>query len=185
MQHLAATVRLNNDLNFTVRKYNLTVPEVVLLRILHGDDAVVDIRSVGISKRAMRVERERLLANYGGKPETVVKIDNMFRNTAVQPLETLADIGAAGVKAEPRPGSKAHTLTAEDVKPYDPAEDIVFTPDDGEPEAEPDAAQPEIADDFESNDAGNSIPEPALTPDEIKAIEAEGRAAAKAGKAKK
>lgn len=179
MQHVAATVRLNNDLNFCVRKYSLTVPEVVLLRILHGDDAVVEVRSVGISKRTMRSERDRLLSIYGGKPESVLKINNMFANTAVQPLETLADIGAANAKAEPRAGSKAHVLTAEEMKPYDPAEDIVPTPEDEIEEADTVAAQPEIADDH--------IPSPEetpLTPAEIAAIEAEGARAAKAGKKK-
>lgn len=125
MQHVTATVRLGGEMNFAIPKPNLTVAEVVLLRLLHGNDAVVDVRPLGTSKRTLRGEKDRLLGQYGHKPSHVEVIDKMFANTAVQPLESLEDIGVdPSTKPAPKVKVAAVEIKAGDFKPYDDAEDV-------------------------------------------------------------
>ncbi len=86
MQTYNAIVRLNAELTNEVPKTNLTTPEVLLLRKIHGEDAVVDITPSGqwedhFSKRKVKDglgqeieeeveyddedEKDRLAAIYG------------------------------------------------------------------------------------------------------------------------
>jgi hypothetical protein len=155
-------------MTFTVRKGNLTVPEVVLLRALHGEDAIVDIRPLGTSKRTLKFERDRLLTVYGKKQDIIETIHKIFSNTAVQGLETLEDIGVdPTTRPAPRPKATARVLTIDDLKPYDPNEDVELQVGDSDvefadAEIEP---QPELEVELDA---------------EIEAAEAAGREAAMA-----
>lgn len=87
-------VRLGGSVMNEVRKAGITAAEVVVLRLLHGDDAVADIVEVGDVKREGKVERERLYRAYASpdaNSEEVVK-------------SRLADIrGALGFDTVPLP----------------------------------------------------------------------------------
>lgn len=65
MQVVNCSVRLGSNLNSVVRKYNVTVAEIVVLRTIHGADSVVSIQRVLQDKRAKLEEVERLSAIYG------------------------------------------------------------------------------------------------------------------------
>lgn len=110
-----ATIRLNAKLENEVNKNNLTAPEVLLLRKIHGDDAVVKIEDSGFwedhfSKRNIKdeegneeeieveydtdAEKDRLAHLYGdavivdddrGIPRAA--IDRMFGEYAPLPAE--------------------------------------------------------------------------------------------------
>jgi hypothetical protein len=65
-------VRLAGDLNCEVPKQGVTAPEVLVLRSLHGDDAVVDLVASGDRKVKQTDERMRLGEIYGH--DKVVKL---------------------------------------------------------------------------------------------------------------
>lgn len=69
MERANATVRVGGSMLHTVRKQNLTPPEVVLLKVIHGHDAVVDIER-GTTAKFAEVDEdiseiERLCNVYG------------------------------------------------------------------------------------------------------------------------
>jgi hypothetical protein len=55
-------VRLGGNVVNEVRKDKVTAAEVILMRAIHGDDAVIEIVEVGEDKRSDAEERERLAA---------------------------------------------------------------------------------------------------------------------------
>lgn len=67
MQLCNLTVRLGGSQLNTVPKLNATPAEILILRALHGDDAVVDIRPTKVDKK-IRQEEEwaRLSRDYDG-----------------------------------------------------------------------------------------------------------------------
>lgn len=66
MQLYSANVRLHGSLLHEVYKTDLTASEVIVLRVLHGDDAVADIVHTGQAKnRTDAEERARLTETYG------------------------------------------------------------------------------------------------------------------------
>ncbi len=69
MQHYKALVRLAGNILHEVPKDNLTAPEIILLRFIHGDDAVVSIKKFSPSGKKNKVnqkqETERLKMKYG------------------------------------------------------------------------------------------------------------------------
>jgi hypothetical protein len=95
MDICSATVRLAGDLNFTVPKANLTIAEIVVLRRIHGDDAVVDIVKTGEAKRSLGRERGRLGTIYGLTQARLEMLDQVFSNSAVQPLLSVDDLARA------------------------------------------------------------------------------------------
>ncbi len=75
-----ATVRLQGAIGNEVSKYGLTVPEIVILRHIHGSDGVVKLEHVGVAEVDDAEERERLvflyndgLANLGDELKTSVE----------------------------------------------------------------------------------------------------------------
>ena len=110
-------VRLGGNVINEVRKEKVTAPEVILLRAVHGDDAVIEIVEVGEDKRSDAEERDRLAAAlYDG--ELMGKI---FGISAI-PLPQEVPGVASAKKAQPlvdvdtpvrRPGRPAKA--AEDV----------------------------------------------------------------------
>lgn len=65
MQHASCIVALGGDITFTVVKPDVTVPEIALLKAIHGADAVRDINPTFMDKRPHSVERDRLNFEYG------------------------------------------------------------------------------------------------------------------------
>lgn len=64
MQIFNAKVRLQGNMHNEVAKRGLTVPEIILLRKIHGGDGVVDIQHVGFADIDHLDERERLCYDY-------------------------------------------------------------------------------------------------------------------------
>lgn len=107
MQIYRCKVRLAGDLRNEVRKREATAPEIMILRRIHGHDAVVDISHVRSDKRQHSAERARLAATY--RPKIV---ESLF-GPAHQPLpDALPEIGSGRIDDEdaedkPRRGRKA------------------------------------------------------------------------------
>jgi hypothetical protein len=77
MQLVDCTVHLHGSPLHTVRKRGVPVPEVILLRAIHGgDDTVVDIEYAG--DREDYDVLDELMRNYGSKEETVKTIRDLF-----------------------------------------------------------------------------------------------------------
>jgi len=66
MRQFACKVRLAGSLYNEVPKSDVTVPEINILRVIHGGEAVVDITEVAPVKRSDAEERDRLANIYGG-----------------------------------------------------------------------------------------------------------------------
>jgi hypothetical protein len=95
MQLATVEVRLSGSRENTVVKDNVTVPEIVLLRAIHGNDSVNNIQPTGMDKRPHAAEYERLKKIYGtakDEKENLI-LDKLFPgHNPVFPV-TLADIG--------------------------------------------------------------------------------------------
>lgn len=65
MQVFNATVRIGGMLEQEVLKRGITVPEIIVLRRLHGNDGVINIKHVGYADVDAIDERERLDYIYG------------------------------------------------------------------------------------------------------------------------
>lgn len=72
MQQYNATVRIGGSPLHEVPRIGLTAPEVICLRAVHGDDAVVNIKQGTVSTRTQTQERDRLRQVYG--PEVVSRL---------------------------------------------------------------------------------------------------------------
>lgn len=79
MQYCNCTVAMH-DGRFKVRKYNVSVPEVLLLRHLWGgDDRVTEIEITGFKKlQSNMLEKQRLVAIYGGKAKQDKLLEALF-----------------------------------------------------------------------------------------------------------
>jgi hypothetical protein len=118
MQLCNATVLLAGDRNFALPKRDLSVAEIVLLRALHGEEAVIDITPTRKTTVSLRDTKDRLMATYGERRDYQTLIHNMFANTAVQGLTQLKDLripdGGAPVRA-----TAAVPLQEDDLPPDD------------------------------------------------------------------
>lgn len=72
MQVVNCTVAIGGEAGMTVAKTNVTVPELLVLRAVHGEDAVRNIEVTGDEDIGSNEERQRLSLLYVN-PETVVK----------------------------------------------------------------------------------------------------------------
>lgn len=72
MQICNCTVALGGDSAMTVVKERVTVPELMVLRAVHGDDAVRNIEVIDTVQMDSQDERQRLLLTYTS-PEGVVR----------------------------------------------------------------------------------------------------------------
>ena len=89
MQICNCTVAIGGEAGMTVYKERVTVPELAILRVVHGEDAVRNIEVIGDEDVESSEERSRLTAIYTN-PEGVVR--DAFG--AVGPLpKTLDDAG--------------------------------------------------------------------------------------------
>ena len=105
MQHCSCFVYLSGDQYHGVRKPDVTVAEIVMLRAIHGDDAVTAIQPTFMAKTKQGAELERLRNLYtssnvtkDGRP----LIDDVFPGRNPKLPVNLADIdieyGADGVQ---------------------------------------------------------------------------------------
>lgn len=76
MQLVHCTVNLAGDPRYQTKRNHVSVPEILVLKAVHGDDAVVDIVYAG--ERSADGEYERLMNFYGKKEEIKEKIEKMF-----------------------------------------------------------------------------------------------------------
>jgi len=67
MKIYAGTVRLDGSVLNEVQMSGITAPEVLVLRAVHGDDALSGLREIKSDKREHGGERERLALKYGYK----------------------------------------------------------------------------------------------------------------------
>ena len=67
MDFFTCKVRLSGSVLNEVPKINVTAPEIVMLRHLHGHDAVVGLKRTKSENVEHGVERERLSLLYGEK----------------------------------------------------------------------------------------------------------------------
>lgn len=67
MNFYSAKVRLAGDVRHEVHRINLSAPEVMVLRAIHGADAVVNIKKTGHWQTSHAGERDRLAMDYGPK----------------------------------------------------------------------------------------------------------------------
>lgn len=65
MQLYDCTVRHAGNLLHEIPRYGVTAPEIMILRTIHGGDAVVKIQPRKNDRRAHSVEIARLKAEYG------------------------------------------------------------------------------------------------------------------------
>lgn len=65
MKTYSAIVRPGGHITHEVPRFNLTPAEIVLLRTLHGDDAVVQIKEDGKSDITLKALRAHLERAYG------------------------------------------------------------------------------------------------------------------------
>lgn len=94
MEVYTATVRLAGDMQNTVPKSGLTAAEVVVLRHLHGQDAVVDLVKTGERRVNERRERARLDAFYpAGRIKEVFGVPGSFPLPQVAPAIMASDEG--------------------------------------------------------------------------------------------
>lgn len=110
MQVVSCKVRLAGSVLNEVIKYDVTAPEVVVLRQVHGGpDSVVDLKLTGTADASDADERQRLISLYGVKA-----VDKVFPSFAgiIRELPELAPRMAAK-KVKPKddgPGSEFSEL---------------------------------------------------------------------------
>lgn len=71
MQIVNCTVAIDGEAGMTVAKTNVSVPELLVLQALHGDDAVRNVEVIGDIKVSAPEERERLSLLYVSPPGIV------------------------------------------------------------------------------------------------------------------
>jgi hypothetical protein len=106
MELVECTVRLAGSVQHTVPKARVTPPEILILKHIHGADAVVDIRPTGSDKRQTNDEWDRLAATYDAQSalssqpgeQKISLMERLFGGSGARRLpKTLKEIGLAGV----------------------------------------------------------------------------------------
>jgi hypothetical protein len=106
MQICKVEIKLSGDMLNAVVKENVSVPEIVLLRAIHGaTDSVTVLEVTEENDIGNRAELERLHNVYStatnGKSE--LWVDIVFPGMGVVLPQTLSDIGDSFVPPEPAP----------------------------------------------------------------------------------
>jgi len=87
MHFVSCKVRLAGNMGMEVVRdaFNpVSYPEVEILRYIHGDDAVLDVKVIGEAEQSARDEKERLSLKYG---TSVVETVYPGRNPSALELE--------------------------------------------------------------------------------------------------
>lgn len=99
MQIVTCNVHIGGDRNYVVPKTGVTVAEVEILRVLHGEDAVTDIMPTKQDSRKHKDELDRLRQRYKRKlpgPDTKGTkniVDVVYPGPRPNLPATLKDIG--------------------------------------------------------------------------------------------
>lgn len=88
MELYKAEVCIGGLLTNTIIKNDITAAEILILRNIHGDDAVRSIKTLGEVNREYNKEYERLLFTYGRK-----KVQAAFPGNRPVLPQKLADVG--------------------------------------------------------------------------------------------
>lgn len=105
MKLFSAKVRIMGQVQDEVSKANVTQAEIALLKSIHGDDAVGDIKPTETVERTEAEERERLEMIYG---------DAIVGRLFGAPIARIGDDAPAPTR--PLPGArKAAAIELEDV----------------------------------------------------------------------
>jgi len=86
-------VALGGDIGNTVPK-RVTAAEIALLQVIHGNDAITEVKLIGTVARSQRAERSRLQAIYGnaknnnGEPH----IEKLYPGAAARVFEKLDEL---------------------------------------------------------------------------------------------
>jgi hypothetical protein len=96
MQLYNCVVRHAGNLGMTIHKEDVTAAEIVLLRALHGEDAVINMAETRQTRREHRAERERLAAYYGERV-----LADCFPGALSRLPTTLAEAGIGVEQDEP------------------------------------------------------------------------------------
>lgn len=89
MQICNCTVAIGGEAGMTVVKERVSIPELALLRVIHGEDAVRNIEVIADETMSSSEERSRLVSVYRS-PENVVR--DTFGAAGTLP-KTLEDAG--------------------------------------------------------------------------------------------
>lgn len=105
MQVFNARIRLAGALETEVSKRGLTVPEIHILRRIHGPDAVVGLEHVGYAEIDPADERERLDYEYGAglnnlHEDLKTSVEKLFGGDFAPLPEELRDFGGDLVDRE-------------------------------------------------------------------------------------
>jgi hypothetical protein len=95
MDYYNFKLRLHGNVNHEVLKQNMSAPEVIVLRAIHGDEGVIDVKYSKSEEVDPASERERLHLRYGGalaKLEPRTNIQHMFGGDYMPLLETLKGV---------------------------------------------------------------------------------------------
>lgn len=94
MQTVTCDVRLNGDVGSVVRKEGITVPEVLVLRAIHGNDAVVNITATEGRNVSQKAEFDRLAQKYRVRTsDDKALVPSLFPGAIPQLPTRLAEIG--------------------------------------------------------------------------------------------
>lgn len=122
MQLYSAKIRLSGSFFNEVQKSELTAAEIVILKRMHGGDAVLDIKKQGNEQRSDTVERARLNDIYALSLRTIegVKtLDALLGPTGV-PLPKYVE----GVDDATPVAMGQRAAPVEPTEPEEPAEDL-------------------------------------------------------------
>lgn len=139
MQVANIMLALGGDPGQVIPKFGVTPSEVAVLRVIHGNDAVSDIEVVGTVNRPHRVERDRLVQDYGRGINGEIRapaVDALFPGAAARLFETFDEIEGTGeddvehdevftpapVVAKPKKGGRPKKATAPATDPQDTPE---------------------------------------------------------------
>lgn len=110
MQRVNCTVRLSGDTGNTVLKSDVTVAEVAVLRSIHGNESVVDIKPVRQCKTPHREERDRLSLIYGA-PRVAALFPGMIPRLPVS-LDDIALVIEGDIPESAQPATDALAVEA-------------------------------------------------------------------------
>jgi hypothetical protein len=122
MQLCNCEIRLNDSAGHTVPKANVTPAEILVLRAIHGDSAVVNITPTKMDKRGNTEEWDRLQMEYGRSPDGLMDAGNgalltqLFPGAMPKLPVTLKDIGMAHLMnplRAPEPEAQPNEETAD------------------------------------------------------------------------
>lgn len=103
MELATCMVALGGDIGQTVEKYNVTPSEVAVLRVIHGNDAVFDIRPHSKSNRTSAFERARLISEYGRGMDGEIRclaVERLFPGVAARLFDSFSEIEQMDDEAE-------------------------------------------------------------------------------------